>query len=95
MWAALLSWVPSIVLRVLTALGIGFVTYQLSDTALDALISEVQTSFGAFPASVASIVALSGIDKAVSIIISAHVTALSISAARAAFGMRRTGTGTT
>lgn len=81
MWAAFLSWIPAIVLRVLTALGIALVTYEVSDTALDAIISQIQGSIGGLPADVAALVSLSGVDTAFSMLISAHLTALAIRAA--------------
>lgn len=71
MWAALLSWIPSIVIKVMGALGIGFAVYKGYDVLLNSLIDYVKGSWVGLPSDIASILALAGFNEAISIILSA------------------------
>lgn len=71
MWAALLSWIPNIVIKVMGALGIGFAVYKGYDVLLNSLIDYVKDRWGGLPSDIASILALAGFNEAISIILSA------------------------
>jgi len=71
----LASIVTALVARVLFALGLGVVTYIGVSNATSELSAKIITEFGGLPADTLTMVALLGIDKAITIILSAYVIA--------------------
>ena len=72
MWAALLlSLTAPIVVRVLTTLGLGVVTYTGFTAVLDTVYIRIQQSFAGLPADTAQLVFMSGLPTGISIILSA------------------------
>jgi hypothetical protein len=86
MWVALVAALvggfaaamASFVGRALIALGVGFVTYKGIDLALGAIKSQVVDSMTGMPADMAGLIGFLWIDKALSVIFSAVVVALSM-----------------
>lgn len=72
MWAQLLLYCTGpIVIRVLTTLGLGVVSFVGFDSALNYIQSLIQSNFNALPADVAGFVFLSGIPTGMAMILSA------------------------
>lgn len=65
--------------RVLAALGIGWVTYEGLGLAAQAAIDQLTTQWGQLPASAAQIASLMGLSQSLGIILGAVVARLSIS----------------
>lgn len=70
---------PGIIRTILTLLGISFVTYTGVTAAFDSLINFVASSFAGLPATAVQIVAITRIDVAISMILSAYVAAATLS----------------
>lgn len=76
-WAGLLFFLPGIVYKVLVGLGVGTATYVLGDFALDVVYQQIQSQLSGLPADMLSLVKMSGIPDALSILfgaLSARVT---------------------
>lgn len=72
MWANLLLGLTApIVVRVLTTLGLGVVTYTGFSAVLDMVFGRIQSSFAGLPADIAALCFLSGLPAGMSIILSA------------------------
>lgn len=72
MWATLLLGITGpIVVRVLTTLGLGVVTYTGFSAVLSIVHSQIQGSFNGLPADMAALVFLSGLPQGMAIILSA------------------------
>lgn len=79
MYAALLMAIGApIVKRVLTALGIGLITYKVSTGVLDLMLGAMQNHLSAMPVVVLQMVSLYGLPDFMGIIIGAHTTSLSL-----------------
>ncbi|MEE7624677.1 DUF2523 domain-containing protein [Methylobacter sp. Wu8] len=82
MWALLgpflVNITGSIVARVLTALGMGFVTYTVLSTLTDNVVSNVDSAYGLVDPVVMALLNLSGMTSALTIITSALVTRASL-----------------
>lgn len=70
--------VVSLVVRVLGALGIAFVTYQGVQIVTDTLMPAMQQQFGYLPPRLADMFVMLGIDSAMTIIFSAYMAVLTI-----------------
>lgn len=76
-------WVlSSFLLKLATALGVGFMTYQGLTYAIDNLLAALSSHMSAIPADILQLFALSGGGQALSIIGSALITTASLQAAR-------------
>lgn len=75
-WLSLV--IGPIIARVLTALGLGVVTYTGIEFALDQFKDHISNSWSGLPYNVASILGMAGFDSAMTIIISAVVSAYGI-----------------
>lgn len=69
---------PSLIGRVLLALGISFVTYTGMSVAIDGLYASAQSSFSGLPAETLNLLAYLWVDKALSVVFSAFTAALAI-----------------
>lgn len=77
---ALAAAMGSMVGRAIIALGIGFVTYKGIDLAIDSLKEHVINGVKGLPADILSFLGFLWVDKALTIVFSAVVVALSIRA---------------
>lgn len=68
-----------IILKVLTALGIGYATYTGIGAVLDYGLDTIEALFGALPSSMLQIVAMTNIDKYITMVFSAYAMRLVIS----------------
>jgi len=75
---ALLSLVGSHVLRVLTALGLGILTYEGFSAALDFFKNPVLSSFSGLPADILSLLGYMKVGKSLTIIFSALLASVAI-----------------
>lgn len=78
---ALASAMGSLVGRVLLALGIGFVTYKGIDLGITAMKTTVVNGVNALPADALGLIGYLWLDKALTVVFSGFVTALSMKAA--------------
>lgn len=72
--AWLLSMVGPLALRVLSAVGIGLVTYTGASSGMDALINLAVSSWSGVPADVLQLASLAGIPQAIGMICGAFST---------------------
>lgn len=86
MWAYLgpflIAITGSIVARVLTSLGAGFVTYTVLSTLTDNAVSHLDSAYGLVDPVVMALLNLSGLTSALTIITSALVTRASLMAVK-------------
>ncbi|WP_440996598.1 DUF2523 domain-containing protein [Arhodomonas sp. SL1] len=68
----------SLVARVLTALGLGLVTYVGASAAVEQLKGQISGAFGNLGANTVAIVGRLGVDEAMTIILSAWVATLAV-----------------
>ena len=80
LWGALATAMASLVWRAVFALGFGFISYKGIDTAIGALKNQVITSMQGIGGDAASLAGYLWIDKALSVVFSAVVVALSMRA---------------
>ena len=79
MWAnLLLSLTGPIVVRVLTTLGLGVVTYTGFTAVLDVVFGRIQASFSGLPADAAALIFMSGVPAGISIVLSALAARLTL-----------------
>lgn len=79
MWiTVILALIRPILIRILTALGLGVVTYLGADFLVTNMISQLQTSVLGISPAVLQIVSLFGVIKALSIILGAFTTSISV-----------------
>lgn len=76
LWGAFLVIAPSLVGRVLLALGIGFVSYQGFNVGIDWLHAQIVSNFAALPADTVSFLAWLWVDKAIGLVFSAYSAAI-------------------
>jgi hypothetical protein len=74
----LVAAMASLLGRVLIALGIGFVTYKGIDLAINSLKSQLVTSLSGMPADMVGLMGYLWVDKALTVIFSGFVVALSM-----------------
>jgi hypothetical protein len=73
----------SVAARVLTSLGIGFVSYAVLDNIVSDLVSSAKFNYNSAPAVVLQLMNLTGFDKALNTLTSALVTKAAMMAAKA------------
>lgn len=73
-------------LKLLTALGIGFVTFKAISTLTETLLDSVAPLLNGLPSVVLNLLALSGVPEALSVMASALLTAAAINSAKAFIG---------
>lgn len=78
-WSFLLNITGPIVLRVLTTLGFGVVTYTGFTTVLQLAFQQIDTGFNTLPADIAAIIFLSGLPQGISIMLSAMAARIAVS----------------
>lgn len=83
LWGVLAMILPSLVGRVLLALGIGFVAFTGFQVSMNFLYSQMQTYMAGMPADVLSLLGFLWVDKAIGALFSAFTVALSIKTATA------------
>lgn len=66
----------SVSARILSALGIGYLVMEGVQLGFDQIITQVKSSFNGVPSDMLSLLGLSGIDKFISITLSAYASAL-------------------
>lgn len=72
MWARLLLYVSGpILVKILSMLGLGFVSYIGFDVALNLIFNQIHANFGQIPADVMNLLYLSGLPAGMGIILSA------------------------
>lgn len=69
---------PSLIGRILLALGISFVTYTGMSVAIDSLYTQVQANFSGLPIETLNLLAYLWVDKAFSLVFSAFSASLAI-----------------
>ncbi|MEB3736225.1 DUF2523 domain-containing protein [Halopseudomonas pachastrellae] len=86
--APLLIWVlSSAIARVFVALGIGLFTYTGIKSLVEFALDQATQFVGQLPSAVLDLIALAGVDQAISIIGSALLTRAAITAARISVGL--------
>ncbi len=70
--------IVGIVARVLAALGLAVVAYQGIDLVMDEAVQWVSSSWGGISSDVAGVLSMAGFDTAITIILSAHVSVISM-----------------
>lgn len=76
---------PGLLWFVLRTLGVGVVSYVGLDIVMDQLSSWILTNMDGLPSDALNLIALSGVDVSVKIVISAYVTGFSIQSALGSF----------
>ncbi len=76
----IMPFVGTIVFRALAALGIGVVSYAFLNGAATTVVDSMTANYGALPASISSLLNLSGFGTALSTIASAFVSRASLMA---------------
>lgn len=76
LWGFLLSILPTVVGRVLLALGFTYVAYTGFSLSIEWLLDQIKASFAGLPAEIAAFFAWLWIDRAVSMIFSAYTVAM-------------------
>lgn len=80
LWSMFLGLSASLPSRVLSALGIGWLTYTGLSTVLGSLISTTMAKWNAIPAAIYQLLSLAGFTDAVGIVTAAMVTRVAIAA---------------
>lgn len=79
MWAnLLLSLTAPIVVRVLSTLGLGVVTYTGFTSVLSMVYGRIATSFSGLPVDISQLIFLSGLPSGISIVLSALAARLAL-----------------
>lgn len=91
MWQLLITGfvaaVPGIVWVALKALGFGLITFGTLTVVVDQLAQVVFSNMAGLPADILAILQMGGITTAINIVVASYVSAASIKASRAAFGV--------
>ena len=66
------------IFKILTGLGVGYVTYEISNFGVDAIYAQFQQIQGSIPTDTLNILAMMGVFEALSIVLSAMSVALAI-----------------
>lgn len=80
--AAITIALEKFVLKLLTALGLGFASYKGLDLIVKNSLNQIEPLLRGLPADVINILSLSGFFEALSIICSAYLTAIMLTAAK-------------
>lgn len=75
-WGFFLSILPTVVGKVLLALGFTYVAYTGFDLTITFLLNQIKASFAGLPTDIAAFFAWLWIDKAVSLIFSSYTAAI-------------------
>lgn len=75
-WGFFLSILPTVVGRVLLALGFTYAAYQGFSVSIDFLLNQIKSSFAGLPADVVSFLGWLWIDRAVGMIFSSYTVAM-------------------
>lgn len=79
MWiTAILALVKPVLTRILAALGLGVITYAGSDILVSSIIGQMQSAILGMSPAILQIVSLFGVIKALSIILGAFTTSISL-----------------
>jgi hypothetical protein len=84
LWGALALILPSLVGRVLVAMGIGYVTFKGFDLTVGWLLTQIKGNFAGMPAEVISFLGWLWVDKAIGMIFSAYSAAMLVKLAASA-----------
>ena len=76
------------VTRMVTALGIGVITYSIVDNYVQQAFDFMASAWAGIPADIAQVLAIMGVGEAFSIIASGMSVFMAFKSARFAFGMR-------
>lgn len=86
--SAILVWVlSSTIARIFVSLGIALFTYKGIQGLVELALDQATVFFGQLPSVVVSLIALAGVDQAISILGSALLTRAAITAARVSVGL--------
>lgn len=77
-WGGFLMVLPSIVGRIMIALGVGYVTYRGFDAAVAWILNQIKSSFSGMPVEVVGYLGYLWVDKAIGMIFSAHTVAVAV-----------------
>jgi len=83
LWGVLAMILPSLVGRVLLALGIGFISFTGLQVSMDFLYSQIQTTLQGMPSDILSFLGFLWVDKAICALFSAFTVSLAIKTATA------------
>lgn len=83
LWGVFAAILPSLVGRVLLALGFSYITYSGFDLSVTWLLTQIKENMSAMGAEVVSFLAYMWVDKAIGVIFSAYSAALMIKMAGA------------
>ena len=75
---ALLSSAAMFGVQMLAGIGLGFVVYSGLDSVIPSITNTVINSFSGVPSDIMAVISLAGLDEAVTIILSAYTSAISI-----------------
>lgn len=75
LWGGFLMLLPSVVGRVMIALGVGYVSYVGFGVAIDTLYSQIKSNFSGMPVEVINFLGYCWVDKAIGMMFSAFVAA--------------------
>lgn len=78
LWGFFLTLIPSLIGRILIALGVSYVTYKGFNVSIDWLLAQIKTNFAGMPVEVAGLLGYLWVDKAIGMIFSAFSAALVI-----------------
>jgi hypothetical protein len=78
LWGAFLMIAPSLVGRILLALGIGFVTYEGFNVGIDWLHSQIISNFASMDTDILSFLGWLWVDKAIGVLFSAYSAAIAV-----------------
>ncbi|PRC91033.1 DUF2523 domain-containing protein [Solimicrobium silvestre] len=81
-WGGLAIVLPSLVGRVLLALGIGFVTYKGFNIGTDFLMNLIKNNLSGMPSDITSFLAWCWVDKALALMFSSFTASLAIKTAQ-------------
>lgn len=76
LWGFFLSILPTVVGRVLLALGFTYAAYSGFNLAIDFVLQQIKDSFAGLPADIVSFIGWLWIDRAVTLIFSAYTVAM-------------------
>lgn len=77
-WTFIVTTVPFIVIKLLVALGIGFISYSGADLAIDAVLTFVQNQFASLPAYMLQLIGILHMDTAISMILAAYAARFAV-----------------
>lgn len=68
----------SMILRVMAGAGLAFLTYKVSTSFIDGIISDVNTNLSGVPADITAIMSILGVGEAMSIMLGTGVAIISV-----------------